>query len=263
MPAHQVAVEIDQSAFPPEACDQAPQGGGAFPDEPQPLPDTQGDSGAVIDVLVVYTPAAKNAEGGTTNMNDLITLAVAETNASYGNSGVAPRLNLVHAEEIAYTESGSYSLDLDRLRGTSDGYMDGVHALRDAYRADVVVLLDDDPQICGVAYLTATCDNRVRTRGRTTAPPATTPSATRSDTCRGPGTTCTSIPRSAARTTTTTATSTSPIASERSWPTTINALTPPRAPTAPDCPTGRTPASTIRRPAYPRARPPGSTTPAC
>ena len=151
----QVAVEIDQSAFPPEACDRM-QDGGTLPDDgSQPVPDAAGDTGAVIDVLVVYTASAKNAEGGVTNMNNLISLAVAETNTSYANSGISPRLNLVHAEEIAYTETGDWNQDLDRLRGTGDGYMDSVHPLRDAYRADVVVMVINDNLYCGMAYLTA------------------------------------------------------------------------------------------------------------
>ena len=34
--------------------------------------------------------------------------------------------------------------------------MDELHALRDAYGADVVSLIEDDPQYCGIAYRMAT-----------------------------------------------------------------------------------------------------------
>ena len=56
-------------------------------------------------------------------------------------SAITPRLNLVHAAEVSYVESGFYSLDLSRLQAPGDGYMDDVHPLRDTYGADAVVLL--------------------------------------------------------------------------------------------------------------------------
>ena len=76
---------------------------------------TAADDGLTFDVMVVYTPAARAGAGGTTAMNALINLAVAETNTAYLRSGVFPRLRLVHTEEVAYTESGNFSTDLNRL----------------------------------------------------------------------------------------------------------------------------------------------------
>ena len=46
------------------------------------------DDGSTLDVMVVYTPAARTAVGGTTAMNALINLAVSETNTAYSRSGV-------------------------------------------------------------------------------------------------------------------------------------------------------------------------------
>jgi len=153
--ASQEVVEIDQSAFPPEACDQFTAG---VPVQTAPTAQTaapsQGslaDTGSTIDVMVVYTPAASSAEGGTAAITSMINLAVAETNTSYANSGITPRLNLVHAEEVAYTESGNWSTDLNRLIATNDTYMDNVHSLRNSYGADVVVLLINDQKYCGLA----------------------------------------------------------------------------------------------------------------
>lgn len=83
--------------------------------------------------MVVYTPAGRAAGGGTTAMNALINLAIAETNTAYLRSGVIPGLRLVHTEEIAYAESGNFSTDLSRLTNPSDGFMDNVHALRNGY----------------------------------------------------------------------------------------------------------------------------------
>jgi len=155
--ASQELEEIDQAAFPPEGCEQARQGDPALATPaPQAAPDLSADTGSVIDVLVVYTPAARVAEGGAAAIRNLATLAVAQTNETYANSGITTRLALAHTQEIAYGETGNWDLDLSRLRGTSDGYMDSVHALRDTYHADVVVLLVDNHALCGMAYLMGT-----------------------------------------------------------------------------------------------------------
>jgi len=154
--ATQEVVEIDQSAFPPEGCDQIPAGDQMQTEVPtSSSQDAQGDTGAVIDILVVYTPAVRTAEGGAAAAQLLAQNSVDSTNSSYANSNVTPRLNLVHAAEVSYTESADtlsgWLIDLDRLKGTADTYMDDAHALRDFYRADVVVLLVNKESFCGLA----------------------------------------------------------------------------------------------------------------
>lgn len=114
------------------------------------------DSADRIDVLVVYTPAARAAAGGTAAIQNAIAVAVADTNQSYANSGVAQRIRLVHQSEIAYTENGDSGVDLDRLTGTSDGHMDSVHTLRNTYGADLVALINDTDDVCGIAWLMGT-----------------------------------------------------------------------------------------------------------
>lgn len=113
---------------------------------------SRADSGAQIDVMVVYTAAARSAAGGTSAMNALVDLAVAETNTSYNNSGVNTQVNLVYKSEISYNETGNFSTDLNRLRNTSDGYLDSVHGLRDQYCADMVALITNATQYCGIAF---------------------------------------------------------------------------------------------------------------
>ena len=93
--------------------------------------------------------------GGDLHQENLAQLAVDWTNTSYDDGGITPRLNLVHAEQITYTESGDWNLDLDRLSGKYDLFMDNVHTLRETHRADVVVLLSDNSSYCGMAYLNA------------------------------------------------------------------------------------------------------------
>ncbi len=145
--------EIDQSAFPPEA-------------QPIPVYDTsndsssnsvpvQGDSGGRIDVLVAYTPAARSTAGGTSAMQSLVALAVSETNTGYSQSQVTQRIRLVHSTEVSYTES-DFDTDLSRLKGKTDGYMDNIHALRDQYGADTVVLIREGGDYCGLGYMMGT-----------------------------------------------------------------------------------------------------------
>ena len=102
----------------------------------------------VIKVLVFYT------NGVSSEVNDvpaLADLAIAETNQGYVNSGVNASVELAHLQSINYTSS-SISTDLNRLEGTNDGYMDNVHALRDQYGADIVMLLvPDSGNSCGKA----------------------------------------------------------------------------------------------------------------
>lgn len=110
------------------------------------------DDGSTIDVMVVYTGAARSAAGGVTAMENLIDQAVSESNTGYTNSSVNPRLNLVHTAEVSYSESGfNWGQTLNRLVGTSEGYMDNVHTLRNTYKADVVVMIVNNTAYCGLA----------------------------------------------------------------------------------------------------------------
>ena len=152
-----VVRQVDQSAFPPEMEPvpvEPPQSAAAAVPGTEPAsPGAElADDGSIIDVLVVYTPAAAAASA---NILAEIDLAVQETNDSYANSGITQRLRLVHAAQVTYAQSGDISTDLSRLRNAADGYMDEVHALRNTYAADEVVLIVYYPSgsYCGIAYL--------------------------------------------------------------------------------------------------------------
>lgn len=107
-----------------------------------------------IDALVVYSTQSKNSAGGTNGMNSLINLAVTETNQAYSTSTVNQRIRLVHtAEMIGYTEPSSFSSILTHLQSKNDGRMDEVHVLRDQYGADVVAMIVNNNQYCGIANL--------------------------------------------------------------------------------------------------------------
>ena len=101
-----------------------------------------------IRVLVAYTPSAASASG---DINGLINLAVSESNQGYTNSGVSITMQLAAAVSTTYTESGSFSTDLSRFRGTTDGYMDSIHTTRNSSAADVAVLLINNSSSCGLA----------------------------------------------------------------------------------------------------------------
>ncbi|MCB9815029.1 fibronectin type III domain-containing protein [Candidatus Nomurabacteria bacterium] len=115
------------------------------------------DSGETIDILVAYTPEAKDKEGGVSEIESKILTAVTETNDAYMRSGINVTLNLVHMVEAeGYEEVGSMNTSLSRLRSPYDGYMDEIHRLRDQYAADQVVLIVKSHENCGVAYRMAT-----------------------------------------------------------------------------------------------------------
>lgn len=147
-----IAERIDVTRFPREAAPLPIDPAAADRTPARTAADQPADDGSLIDVLVVYTPAARNEAGGTAAMQALIDLAVSRANTSYANSGVRQRLRLVHREEVAYVESGSAATDLARLRN-EDGTMDVVHALRDQYAADFVSLFTAARDVCGIGYL--------------------------------------------------------------------------------------------------------------
>ncbi|WP_419869862.1 zinc-dependent metalloprotease [Chryseobacterium sp. CT-SW4] len=120
-----------------------------------------------IDVLVVYTPAARTAWGGAAQSNSYIATAITNFNTSLTNSGVSNvTINLVYSGEIAYTESGSLSTDLPRFRNNNDGYMDSVHTLRTTYGADLCALVVGSPtNTCGLGYLNTSSTNYSSTAG--------------------------------------------------------------------------------------------------
>ncbi len=149
-----VISQIDQSLYPEEAppIEVNPPASEINSPETFPSPNAVEDDGSVIDVLVVYTPAARSAAGGVTAIQNLINLAIAQTNTSYANSNINQRLNLVYMGEIAYTESSSMETDLERLRRSDDQHMNSVHSLRNTYYADLVSLIEVSSQYCGIAY---------------------------------------------------------------------------------------------------------------
>ena len=116
---------------------------------------TATSGGYVHDLLVLYTPAAKAAYGQAT-LESMIQNAVVTANQAYLNSKIGIALNLVGLQEIAYTETGAIQTSLNDLRGTTDGKIDSVHQLRDQLGADIVSMISQDSDACGIGGVLTT-----------------------------------------------------------------------------------------------------------
>jgi len=138
----------------------------AMEDEPNvPVPDSSGDisgtaltSGALpqgdtatsIDVMVVYSNQTALTAGAA--INSQIQAAIDSANAAYANSGLSQRLNLVHATQINYNESGDFNVMLNDVTSGRNG-AETVPSLRDTYRADLVSLFVESGSYCGMAWV--------------------------------------------------------------------------------------------------------------
>jgi len=145
----QVLEQIDQSALPADAEPESVPPAPAASDDSQ-IP-AAADTVSQIDVMVLYTAAARAAAGGTAAIQAEVNVAVASANQAYANNGLVQRLRLVFAGEVSITESGSFDADLSALRLNAT-----VAWLRDTNRADLVTLLTSNgshPPACGIAYL--------------------------------------------------------------------------------------------------------------
>lgn len=150
--------ELDLQQLPP---DHPP---GAVEEEPETA-ETRGDTsgtmdtagtgtastGQVIDVFVVYTPNARTNAGGDSGIQSKIMSALVAANQAYLNSKIDLSLNLVGMALTNYTETNSMGTTRTRLVSATDGYMDEVHALRNQYAADLVVLISTDTNYCGLS----------------------------------------------------------------------------------------------------------------
>jgi hypothetical protein len=134
---------------------------------PSPEPPASRDAGAyvqdlaadgstaAIDLLVVYTPAARARVGGTAQIESQLANAVAVTNTAFQRSGVNAVLTAVGVQEIAYAEGTGLNADLAAI--SSGGVASPtIEALRSATGADLVALVTGRSSTsggCGVAWL--------------------------------------------------------------------------------------------------------------
>ncbi len=145
-----VVTEVDQSALPPEGLPRIPPVARALS---APAPSTAMDTNAFVDLMVLYTPAARAAIGGAAQMNGDLIGAVNNANLALANANVTHRFRLVHYGEIPYSETGDLGTSLDHLTYAGDGQLETVAALRDQFRADVVTLITNETNACGIGWL--------------------------------------------------------------------------------------------------------------
>lgn len=109
-----------------------------------------------IRVIVAYTADARSLTSSVLGrtMQELIDLAVVESNQGYANSGVTLRLELACLYQTTFNESAAIENDVAQFRNNGDGVMDEIHNLRTDYDADMCALILDgtDPDWCGWAY---------------------------------------------------------------------------------------------------------------
>jgi hypothetical protein len=151
----QVVERIETGALPPEAAPiaAATRGADAMRLGGESL-DVAGDTAALIDVMVLYTAAARVAAGGTGNIQAYVSAAVASANQAYANNNLTQRLRLVYAGETSVVESANITDALGALKTSPT-----VGWLRDVTRADLVTLLADHGpsfQFCGVSFMLET-----------------------------------------------------------------------------------------------------------
>jgi len=118
----------------------------------RPAPDPP--SSATIDVMLLYSDDARANHGGTAGMEAILDLAVAVANAAYANSGIGLELRLVHRQEIAYSETGNFDVDLDNLTDGTGG-LGSVAGLRTTHGADLVSMFLHTGNFGGLAFLFA------------------------------------------------------------------------------------------------------------
>jgi hypothetical protein len=122
------------------------------------------DDGAVIDLLVLYTPAARDAAaiaaghsaGTTADIEKRIVACNTETNNAYTRSGITTKLNVAHRAFANYDGDknglGLLKTILGDLTKKGDGKLDDAHTLRDTHKADLVLLLVVDNNEGGLAW---------------------------------------------------------------------------------------------------------------
>lgn len=125
-------------------------GGDTIQDNAAAAAPTAAADGTVQIVLIsVYTPQARAAAGGTTQMQARIQAAVDQANTSFINSNMIARYFLAHTEEVSYNDSGDIVSDLNWVTSNA-----AVASLRNTYSADMVSLVvANGGPYCGVGWV--------------------------------------------------------------------------------------------------------------
>ncbi|MFG0251604.1 MAG: M12 family metallo-peptidase [Phycisphaerales bacterium JB038] len=164
----QVACELNAGAGRRCACaasDGPLLGVAGYSELPPADPLRDGSDSVIIDVLVIYTPAARDQAGGEDAMRALVFRAADEMNFSLERTHIAPRIRLVGVQQIDYAEDPSDLLtDLECMSlGWCGGSLQepGCASVREPVGADLVSLIVQSnpypPR--GAAYLLRSLDD--------------------------------------------------------------------------------------------------------
>ncbi len=140
----QILVKLNQELFPECAGDK--KGEPNKSSEQNTLVST--DSGDRIDVLVLYTTPVKTTLGGDAQAQVFAQQAIDSTNTAYINSKIRQRIRLIAALETTVAETGSLGTELSTIRNDA-----AVAALRNQYNADLVAMISNSSDNCGIGYL--------------------------------------------------------------------------------------------------------------
>jgi peptidyl-Asp metalloendopeptidase len=121
---------------------------------PHAVPPVAHDGPGSLDILVLFTPEARDAMGGNAFIKSRIQLMVDSANVAFANSQMSARLHLVHSGISGFSETGDGEVDLVALRNNNH-----VKNLRAQYSADLVALVVDFAEdLCGIGYVLPTLD---------------------------------------------------------------------------------------------------------
>lgn len=128
------------------------------------VPQPRSTGTTVIDVMIVYTPAAEkwalSEDAGGVGIQNIINQSMTIAQEAVDNSNIDLEFRLVHSAKVDYTEEvkvtedgeeeNDSGVDLDKL---TDGDIPGVHEWRDEFNADLVAMFTDVEDTGGIAYL--------------------------------------------------------------------------------------------------------------
>lgn len=118
----------------------------------------------VVEVLFLFTPPAALAAGGTSQaLSGAALSAVSSVNMAFTNSNVVASLSVVAAVELPGPDpeptnfgAGSFATLVEMLANPTDGLIDDAQVLRDAFKADLVVMVvsqnEGNGLLAGITY---------------------------------------------------------------------------------------------------------------
>ncbi len=123
---------------------------------PGNTPPATGDSGAVIDMLIAFTPQAVAELGGVPQAQAVAATVVEQTNIIFTNSQIPTQVRLAATTVTVQNQvSGDLYAELDALTSKVDGIYDELHTLREQFHADQVSLVGASATgtACGLGWL--------------------------------------------------------------------------------------------------------------